>query len=137
MSSEERLIEAIIDIELEMFLAVSPVAPADCRQHTGAFKLHRRAQFSTWSKETLESYLNDLHRAMENGANVMTTKYLRMQGRIPRVNANPHIGEIIAIQLEWQQEMFEKYPKFMAKARPVSAWEWASTNVLTLCRSMI
>jgi hypothetical protein len=120
MSSEETLREEIIDIELEMFLAVSPVAPADCQQYSEGFKLHRRAQFSTWSKETLDSYLNDLQQARENGENVMATKYLRMQGRIPTVNANPLIGEIVAIQLEWQREMFKKYPKLMANARPVS-----------------
>lgn len=121
MSSKEDLIEEITDIELKMFLDVSP-APTedDCRQHTELFKLHRRAQFSPWSKKTLESYLKDLHQAVESGTNLIATKYLRMQGQIPAVNTNPLISEIADIQLEWQTQMVEKYPKLMTRARPIS-----------------
>ena len=117
MAAREQLIARIVELELNMFVAVPGDANYSCQQDADGFGLHRRAQFSIWSEETLRSYLDDLKRAQEEGTNLMTIKYARMENLIPRKNRNPQIEEIVAIQCRWQQEMTNKYPYLMAGAR--------------------
>lgn len=120
MDDRVRLIDRIVEIELEMFLSVPADGDYSCRRHPDSFRLHRKAQFSIWSQDTLQSYLNDLQRAAKEGLNLMTIKYARMDELIPRENNNPLIEEIAAIQYRWQREMFDQYPELMAGARPLS-----------------
>jgi len=117
MASREELITKIVELELEMFLAVPADGSYRCQQDPEGFGLHRRVQFSIWSEAALQSYLADLHRAREDGINLMTIKYARMQDLIARENRNPLIAEIIGIQYRWQEEMVQKYPYLMAGAR--------------------
>jgi hypothetical protein len=123
MTDEKALVERIVDHELEMFLSVPADGEYSCQQNPDSFRLHRRAQFSIWSKDTLESYLQDLLRAEAEGVNLMTIKYARMDSRIPRTNFNPLIEMIVAIQYRWQQEIFARYPNLMGGARPLSSSE--------------
>ncbi len=117
------LIETILASELKMFQTVPTVQRAACQDDPEGFRLIRTAQFLTWSEETLRSYLDDLNEAEQNGQNLMTVKYALMDGLIPRGNEDPNIELIIAEQLAWQKEMAERYPHFMARARPLSAEE--------------
>ena len=117
MASREELITRIVELELEMFLAVPADGSYSCQQDPEGFGLHRRVQFSIWSEAALQSYLADLHGAKEDGINLMTIKYARMQDLIARENRNPLIAEIIGIQHRWQEEMVQKYPYLMAGAR--------------------
>ncbi len=117
------IIDEIIQRELVMFLSVSSVAQSPCQQHPEQFELHRRAQFSCWSKETLASYLQDLTKAWETGANLMTLKYARMDNLIPPLNTNPLMDTILGHQCAWQQSMIEKYPGIMTGGRPLSRKE--------------
>jgi hypothetical protein len=117
------LIEQIVDHELAMFLSVPADGEYSCQRHPESFRLHRRAQFSIWSRDTLNSYLQDLLRAEAEGSNLMTTKYARMDDLIPRTNYNPLIESIVAIQYRWQREIFAKYPNLMQGARPLSSDE--------------
>jgi hypothetical protein len=120
MIRKERLIEAILKIELEMFQAVPAEEETACKRQPEQFRLHRKAQFKSWSEETLKSYLSDLLTARSEGKNLMTVKYARMDDRIPRENSNPLIDAIACQLYEWQKEMFEKYPVLMRGARPLS-----------------
>jgi hypothetical protein len=113
----KNVIEKIIELELEMFLTVPTDGRYSCQEDPGGFRLHRRAQFSIWSEDTLQSYLDDLDRAKEKAINLMTIKYARMDNLLPAENFNPQIDEIVAIQLRWQKEMVRKYPYLMAGAR--------------------
>jgi hypothetical protein len=117
--TKDELIEAIVDSELAMFLSVPTDRTYSCRQHPEAFKLHRRAQFSVWSVDTLSSYLDDLRQAITKGENLMTVKYARMQGLIAKEHVNPLIDTIETIQVQWQRELIERYPHLMAGARPL------------------
>jgi hypothetical protein len=128
MAARERLIAKIVELELEMFLAVPADNIYSCQQDPDGFGLHRRAQFSIWSEDTLQSYLDDLYHAKEDGINLMTIKYARMEDLIPRENRNPRIDEIITIQCRWQQEMVDAYPYLMAGARPLSLSDDANHN---------
>jgi len=117
------IIEEILSKELKMFLSVPSAQKSTCQEHPEGFKLHRRAQFSSWSKDTLESYLHDLERAQENGTNLMTLKYARMDNLIPPLSANPLIDMVVSHQCEWQRSMILKYPKMMSGGRPLSGKE--------------
>ncbi len=111
------IIETILEKELRMFLTVPTVGRASCQEHPEEFRRHRASQFSVWSRETLERYLNDLDCAEKDGVNLMTLKYARMGGQIPCLNEDSIIDRIVEIQYAWQKEMFEKYPRLMARGR--------------------
>jgi len=120
MAARERIIAKIVELELEMFLAVPADSIYSCQQEPDGFGLHRRAQFRIWSEDTLQSYLDDLYRAKEGGINLMTIKYARMEDLIPRENRNSRIDKIVTIQCGWQREMIDTYPYLMAGARPLT-----------------
>ena len=120
MTAREKCIAAIVELELEMFLTVPSDGIYSCQQDAHGFRMHRRAQFSIWSGDTLQSYLGDLTRAKTDGINLMTVKYARMEGRIPSANPTPLIEDIVTIQMRWQAEMIRKYPGIMAGGRPLS-----------------
>ena len=117
MTSNKALIDRIIEMELDMFLSVPTDGVYSCQLNPEGFRLHRRAQFSIWSGDTLQSYHDDLEQAGRDGLNLMTVKYARMEGLIAGGNFNPQIEKIITIQLHWQQDMVERYPHLMAGAR--------------------
>ncbi len=125
MGTKEKkdIIEEILSKELKMFLSVPSAQKSTCQEHPESFKLHRRAQFSSWSKVTLESYLHDLERAQENGTNLMTQKYARMDNLILQLSSNPLIDMIVDYQCAWQRSMMIKYPGIMSGGRPVSSAE--------------
>ena len=118
MSEKERLIEAILEIELRMFLPVNPVRPSAGQDAPAGFRLHRRAQFLPWPEETLASYLEDLRAADGRGENLMRRKYARMQG--PRAENGPDLEEIVSLEMDWQRAMFRDYPAVMSGARPLT-----------------
>jgi hypothetical protein len=128
MAAREKLIAKIVELELEMFLAVPADGIYSCQQEPDGFGLHRRAQFSIWSEDTLQSYLDDLYRAKEDGKNLMTIKYARMEDLIPRENRNSRIDEIVTVQCRWQREMIDTYPYLMAGARPLTRSDDANYN---------
>jgi hypothetical protein len=120
MTEQEKLIDAILEIELRMFLTVNPVQTSGCQEYPESFKLHRRAQFHPWSEETLGSYLEDLHAAEEQGDNLMRRKYARMQGLLPPAEQSPVVEEIVQMKMDWQRAMFRDYPAVMSGARPLT-----------------
>lgn len=120
MGEKQKLIAQILDIELEMFLSVQSLQKSSCQDQPDSFRLHREAQFSVWSEETLKSYLHDLNRAAETGINLMTYKYARMEELVPQINNNPIIDKILTLQYRWQAEIFQHFPNLMKGARPLS-----------------
>ena len=71
MTARKKCITAIVELELEMFLTVPADGIYSCQQDPHGFRLHRRAQFSIWSDNTLQSYLDDLTRAKTDGINLV------------------------------------------------------------------
>lgn len=120
MTERDNLIDAILEIELRMFLTVNPMQTSGCQEYPESFKLHRRAQFHPWSEEALGSYLEDLNEAEELGENLMRRKYARMQGLLPDADTSPTVEEIVRLKVAWQREMFRKYPAVMSGARPLT-----------------
>jgi hypothetical protein len=120
MNEKERVIDAILEIELVMFLTVNSQKTSSCQAYPESFRLHRRAQFSAWSPKTLASYREDLLEAQDAGKNLMRLKYSRMQGLVPSPNSDPIIDDIVRLQIIWQNEMFRKCPALMSNARPLA-----------------
>jgi hypothetical protein len=120
MTEKDKIIEAILEIELRMFLTVNPMQTSGCQEYPESFKLHRRAQFQPWSEEALGSYLEDLHAAQERGDNLMRRKYARMQGLLRPAESGPVIEEIVRLKMDWQRTMFRDYPAVMSGARPLT-----------------
>ena len=120
MTEKDRIINAILEIELAMFLTVNPTPTSSCQEDLKGFKLHRRAQFSLWSEEALGSYLDDLHQAQTVGDNLMRRKYARMQGLLPPAVGNRVFEEIVRLKMDWQRAMFRTYPAVMSGARPLT-----------------
>ncbi len=113
MNDRERFIEEILKIELAMFLTINSHKPSSRQEYPEYFKLHRCAQFAPWSAEALASYLNDLQEAQRAGQNLMRLKYARIQGLIDNKIDDPNIDEMIRLTMEWQKEVFRKYPGVM------------------------
>ncbi len=127
MEQRERLIQEILERELAMFLSVPAREPVSCQQDPEGFRMTRGAQFSVWSEQALASYREDLERAAEEGRNLMTLKYARMENLIPKLHEDilveNLIEQIVAIQVAWQKEMIVKYPFLMRRGRPLEEGE--------------
>lgn len=123
MGERDKLIQEILQTELEMFLSVQAREPVSCQQDPEGFRVNRAAQFSVWSEQTLASYRQDLERAVEQGRNLMTLKYARMEDLIPKLHddilVNNLIDQIVMIQVGWQKEMMARYPYLMKRGRPL------------------
>ncbi len=112
-------VDQIVQLEKEMFLAVRTDGPCSCQADTAGFDFHRRVQFASWDEASLMSYLRHLQDSRDKGINLMTIKYARMESLIPPWSENPLIPVLARQMTAWQQEMQEKYPKLMSRARPV------------------
>ena len=134
MSDKRSVIESILDLELNMFLNVRSEYPVNCQQNPEGFRLHRGAQFSVWSEETLRSYHDDLLRAEQQGRNLMTLKYARMENLIPPLTVNPIIDEIVQMELEAQREMLIRYPGIVSRSRPLGDDSPGATSFKTYLR---
>ena len=115
--SKDRIVEQILEIEVQMFLRVPTGEEPSCRAHMEDMRLHRRGQFAGWSQATCASYLEDLKRAKAAGKNLMTLKYARMDELIPPLSENPRIHRIRERFLQWQKEVIAGYPNTMRGAR--------------------
>ena len=127
MGERDELIQEILEAELKMFLSVRAREPVSCQQDPEGFRMYRAAQFSVWSDQTLASYRGDLERAVEQGQNLMTLKYARMEDLIPKLHddilVDNLIDQIVNIEVGWQKEMIAKYPYLMKRGRPLSDGE--------------
>jgi hypothetical protein len=117
---KESLIGEIIEVEKKMFLAVNTEEDCTCQDNVEGFTFHRKVQFISWDEISLSQYLNHIIKSWEKGINLMTIKYARMEGQIDPYSTNSLIPKIVEQRLIWQQEMIQKYPKFMAQGRPLT-----------------
>lgn len=136
--SKAVLIAKIIDLEWNMFQNVSNIGgKASCQENPDTFKIMRHSQAISWSEDTLESYLNDLHIAQENKRNLLTEKYARMmkytspleyaniEHRLPSLEPEIFllIDKIVKIVMGWEEELSVKFPNILKKGRPIYSLE--------------
>jgi hypothetical protein len=138
MSSREYLIDNIIEAEWKMFQEVHNIGgKAACQDDFNTFKIMRASQAESWSEAMLESYLDDLTAAEGSGRNLISEKYARMMrstspseyARIEHLlplldpKAVELIEKIVKVELEWGQELIEKYPYLVKRGRPLFSSE--------------
>lgn len=139
----DNIIKNIIDMELNFFVNVNASeGTGSCQNDLDTFKIMRNSQIQTWSEELLESYQNDLEKAMNEGRNLMTEKYARMMNythpeefnkikdnfsEIPKHIENK-IESIITVYLEWDKETFKKYPLLKERGRKTNSSEDTSQS---------
>lgn len=126
--------EALIDTEWELFHSVTNEGgKADCQNDPETFYIMRRAQFTCWSEELVESWHNDLICAQNCGRNLLSEKYAWMMrqtapfefGRIshllrfPSIASEQMIEEIVETEVKWMEEYEKQYPFMASGNRPV------------------
>ncbi len=108
----EQLIEEVIERELAMFLAVkNEGGPASCQQNPDMFRHWRWMIFSVLSDKYIESYLQDIIEAIDEGRNLLLEKYARMDNLIPCVSPNMEkVSAITAAERLWLTQLAKEYP---------------------------
>lgn len=132
--SKNPLVDKIVAIEWPMFSGVNNAGgKASCQMDPQTFRIMRESQYNAWSDELLQSYLDDLQKAQEQGRNVMTEKYGRMmentapdeyariKNLLPPVDPEVKklVDEIVAAHLRWKEELDAKYPNLSDRQRPL------------------
>jgi hypothetical protein len=132
--TKEEIIAKVIAIEWKMFQEVPNIGgTAPCQEERQTFEIMRLSQAASWSEEALASYLDDLTEAQKQQRNLMTEKYARMmkstspaeyariEHLIPPVSAEALslIEKIAVIVLDWEEELFRKYPLVLRQGRPI------------------
>lgn len=73
---KRKLTNEIVEIEYKMFKSLKNIGgEASCQRNYPYFKLMREAQYLTFNINLLESYLEDLHQALNNNYNLLEIKY--------------------------------------------------------------
>lgn len=73
---KRKLTNEIVEIEYKMFKSLKNIGgEASCQRNYPYFKLMREAQYLTFNINLLESYLEDLHEALNNNYNSLEIKY--------------------------------------------------------------
>lgn len=111
MSYREKIIAEIIEWELAMFMATpNRGGPASCQERPATFKIMRQMAHSVHNDEFLDSYLQDLRNAEQEGRNFMIEKYARMDDLIPPLSTSPLIDEIVNAECSFMEEAARTNP---------------------------
>lgn len=138
-TKKQALIKDILAAEWDMFQRVRNIGGqrASCQEDHKTFDIMRSSQFKSWTKDALESYLNDLGEAIKDDRNLLTEKYARMmESTSPHEFAklkhllppiNPDVPELIEkileIVLKWESELVQKYPNVTKRGRVLESFD--------------
>lgn len=107
----EGLLLEIVERELVMFLETpNEGGTAACQQRPDSFRIMRRMAHAPLSDATLEAYAADLRLAERQGRNFMIEKYARMDNRLPPLQDNPLIDEVVGMEAAFMREASARYP---------------------------
>nr|WP_162148657.1 DUF4125 family protein [Desulfuromonas sp. TF] len=107
---KESIINYILDIEWEMSISLTTRNVWACHSDPFKFRTIRSCILKVWTYEMLENYLSHIKSAKNNGRNLITEKYDRIDNCIPYITQNPLIIDIVAISVYWHRELQVKYP---------------------------
>ncbi len=132
VSETEQLIFDIAQVEWELFQNVQNTGGrASCQNDPDTFFKMRMSQWMVYSKETLESYMEDLESSIRQGRNLIFEKYGFMmettypeefeeiKEHLPKVSSETEkmIDEMADIHVKWDKEVYEKYPHIRENGR--------------------
>lgn len=136
--SKDEMVDAIVMLEWKAFDKVkNEGGRADCQDDFETFRIMRRSQYLTWDNQMLEQYIYDFKRQVDHGWNPIMEKYARMmestaperyqelKEQLPVISDEKRaiIEGIVQIQVQWMEEMAEKYPKVAMQARVIHTSE--------------
>ncbi|MCR5421286.1 MAG: DUF4125 family protein [Lachnospiraceae bacterium] len=131
-------VNEIVMLEWQAFdKVVNEGGRASCQDDWDTFSIMRRSQYETWTDEMLDSYIDDFYTANENGWNLITEKYARMEestapesyekikDSLPEVSEKKKaiVDQIVSIQVDWMEQFAMQYPKAAANARSIHSSE--------------
>ena len=131
---QQELITRLLDKEFVMFHAVNGDGEkADCQNDRQTFDMMRRAQFTAWSPEAVESYYQDILEAERTGRNLCAEKYIHMmkntailqyerlkdQLTFPDARGMELVDLINGKMIRQTEELFERYPYVSGAGRPL------------------
>lgn len=134
ISANDKLKKEIIDLEWEMFSTVeNQGGKAICQSRPETFTIMRDSQLETWNTEILLSYRSDLLQAKAKGRNLCSEKYGYMMAStvpdeyekirhlLPAIEPEKQemIDEIVSVNLVWEQDVDQRYPKLRKQGRPL------------------
>lgn len=129
-------IQSVAAMEWAMFDQVQNAGGrASCQNNPKTFMIMRESQFQTWSSAMLDSYAKDLHKAQQQGRNLITEKYGYMmesthpdefqhiKDQLPPITwaSLSKIDDIVLAHIKWERMAHEAYPHLCAKGRPLTA----------------
>lgn len=132
VSETEQLIFDIAQVEWELFQNVQNTGGrASCQNDSDTFFKMRMSQWMVYSKETLESYMEDLESSIKQGRNLIFEKYGFMmettypeefeeiKEHLPKVlpETEKMIDEMADIHVKWDRAVYEKYPNIRENGR--------------------
>lgn len=131
---QQELITRLLDKEFFMFHAVNGDGEkADCQNDRQTFDMMRRAQFTAWSPEAVESYYQDILEAERTGRNLCAEKYIHMmkntailqyerlkdQLTFPDARGMELVDLINGKMIKQTEALFERYPYVSGAGRPL------------------
>lgn len=137
-TEQELLMAEIVKKEWEQFdKVVNTGGRAGCQDDWETFDIMRRSQFSIWSTEALQSYLDDLTQAEEKGRNLLSEKYAYMMqdtapeeykqiaDRLPALSEEKKklVTELTELQTRWMEVFHRTHPYFGGRGRAVRKTE--------------
>ena len=132
VSETERLIFNIAQTEWELFQNVENTGGrASCQNDPDTFFKMRMSQWMVYSKETLESYMDDLKNSIKQGRNLIFYFYCFMmettypeefegiKEHLPKVSRETEkmIDEMADIHVKWDKQVYEMYPHIRENGR--------------------
>lgn len=110
-SPREALLEAIVNMELTMFLAASRLNGAiNAEENTQAFHTMRWMAHCIHSEATLLSYYHDLQAAQINDRNLVLEKYALLEQGGDTIATSPLVDSIAAAESAWMADASTLYP---------------------------
>ena len=137
------LIDRIVTLEWNAFdKVINEGGRASCQDDFSTFSVMRKSQYMLWSREMLESFIDDFETANAKGWNLITEKYGRMEeSTAPEEYAKikdsmPEISDekkqiieaIVAIQVGMMEDFAKEYPKSASEARSIHTSEDTPDN---------